>query len=124
MARAPIDCTSSRSKTGLNVVPPFTDFQTPPLAAPTKSVTCPFSSTPVTAAILPLIAAEPILRAGKPEIVAESNLNTCCPNPESADKSTPNKENIIFKVIAQDERVVIFSVLNKECLLLGGIALQ
>src|SRR5579872_1692323 len=124
MARAPIDCTSSRSKTGLNVVPPFTDFQTPPLAAPTKSVTCPLSSTPVTAAIRPLIAAEPILRAGKPEIVAESNLNTSCPNPETADKSTPNKESIIFKVIAPDERVVIFSVLNKECLFLGGIALQ
>src|SRR5574341_561003 len=31
---APIDCTGWRSKTGLNVVPPFTDFHTPPLAAP------------------------------------------------------------------------------------------
>src|SRR6266704_2132549 len=32
---APIDCTGCRSKTGLNVVPPFTDFHTPPLAEPT-----------------------------------------------------------------------------------------
>ena len=35
MAIAPIDCTGCLSKTGLNVVPPFIDFQTPPLAAPT-----------------------------------------------------------------------------------------
>ena len=35
MATAPIDCTGCLSKTGLKVVPPFTDFQTPPLAAPT-----------------------------------------------------------------------------------------
>ncbi len=32
---APIDCTGCLSKTGLKVVPPLTDFQTPPLAAPT-----------------------------------------------------------------------------------------
>src|ERR1041384_6700465 len=30
---APIDCTGSWSKTGLNVVPPLTDFHTPPHAA-------------------------------------------------------------------------------------------
>ena len=43
IAMAPIDCTGCLSKTGLNVVPPSTDFQTPPLAAPTKSVTLPSS---------------------------------------------------------------------------------
>ena len=32
---APMDPTSSLSNTGLKVVPPFMDFQTPPLAAPT-----------------------------------------------------------------------------------------
>jgi len=35
MVTAPIDCIGCRSKTGLNVVPPFTDFHTPPLAEPT-----------------------------------------------------------------------------------------
>ena len=34
MAMAPIDCAGCLSKTGLYVVPPLTDFQTPPLAAP------------------------------------------------------------------------------------------
>src|SRR5260370_26133948 len=29
-ARAPMDCTDSLSKMGLNVVPPFEDFHTPP----------------------------------------------------------------------------------------------
>src|SRR6266446_4899408 len=53
MATAPIDCTDSRSKTGLNVVPPFTDFQTPPLAEPTNTVSRPFSFTASTAATRP-----------------------------------------------------------------------
>src|SRR6267154_374727 len=53
-----IDCTSSRSKTGLYVVPPFTDFQTPPLAAPTNTVMRPSSSTASRAAMRPLIVAE------------------------------------------------------------------
>ena len=34
-AMAPIDWTGSRSKMGLNVVPPSSDFHTPPDAAPT-----------------------------------------------------------------------------------------
>src|SRR5229473_5423636 len=73
MAIAPIDCTGCLSKTGLYVVPPFTDFQTPPLAAPTYTVSRPSSLTAVTAAIRPLIAAEPIFREPRPEIVSESN---------------------------------------------------
>ena len=35
MVIAPIDWTGCLSKTGLKVVPPLTDFQTPPLAEPT-----------------------------------------------------------------------------------------
>src|SRR6267142_7089363 len=77
IAMAPIDCTGCLSKTGLYVVPPFTDFQTPPLAAPTYTVRRPFSFTASTAATRPLIVAEPILRAGSPEIVAASNLTVC-----------------------------------------------
>src|SRR6267154_4831421 len=73
IAMAPIDCTGCLSKTGLYVVPPFTDFQTPPLAAPTYTVRRPSSLTAVTAAIRPLIAAEPIFREPKPEMVSESN---------------------------------------------------
>src|SRR4029077_4494664 len=77
MATAPIDCTAWRSNTGLNVVPPFTDFQTPPLADPTKTVRRPLSRTAATAAIRPLMVADPMLRAGRPEMVAESNLIAC-----------------------------------------------
>src|SRR5437016_9194501 len=40
---APMDSTGSLSNTGLNVVPPLVDFQTPPLAAPTYTVSRPFS---------------------------------------------------------------------------------
>src|SRR5438552_15002665 len=83
IATAPIDCTSWRSKTDLNVVPPFTDFQTPPLAEPTNTVSLPFSFTASTAATRPLIVAEPTLRAGSPEMVAASNLTAC-----SADAAT------------------------------------
>src|SRR5580698_2504788 len=71
-ATAPIDCTSCRSKTDLNVVPPLMDFQTPPLADAAKTVRRPPSLTAVTAAIRPLISADPILRAGKPDMVPES----------------------------------------------------
>src|SRR5271170_917528 len=78
IATAPIDCTSSRSNTALYVVPPFTDFQTPPLAAPTKTVIRPSSSTASSAAIRPLMAAEPMFRAGNPETVAASKRYAAC----------------------------------------------
>ncbi len=71
---APMDCTLSRSKTDLKVVPPSTDFQTPPLAAPTNTVVRPSCSTASTAATRPLMAAEPMFRAGSPDTVAASNL--------------------------------------------------
>src|SRR3954465_4352325 len=74
MAMAPIDCTGCLSKTGLKVVPPLTDFQTPPLAAPTYKVMRLPSCTASTAEMRPLIAAEPMLRAPRPEMVSESTL--------------------------------------------------
>src|ERR1700690_3470245 len=74
---APIDWTGWRSNTGLKVVPPLIDFHTPPLAAPAKTVRRPFSFTAATAAIRPLMVAEPMLRAGNPEMVAASNLILC-----------------------------------------------
>src|SRR5258708_31915953 len=77
MATAPMDCAASLSKTGLNVVPPFEDFQTPPLAAATYTVSRPSSFTAASAATRPLMAAEPIFRAPSPEIVSESDLASC-----------------------------------------------
>src|SRR6476659_5584736 len=73
-ATAPMDCAPAWSNTGLKVVPPFTDFQTPPLAAPTKTVSRSLSRTAVTAEIRPLMVAEPMLRAGRPEMAPASNL--------------------------------------------------
>src|SRR5579862_7223151 len=77
IAIAPIDCAVCLSNTGLNVVPPFTDFQTPPLAAPMYTVRRSSSFTAVSAETRPLIAAEPIFRAPNPEIVSESNFASC-----------------------------------------------
>src|SRR5579864_2810199 len=81
MVTAPMDCTSCLSKTGLKVVAPLMDFHTPPLAEPTNTVTFPPSSTASMAAIRPLIAAEPILRADNPEMVPESYLTGRAPCP-------------------------------------------
>src|SRR5690348_7093444 len=72
MVTAPMDCTGSRSKTGLNVVPPLMDFHTPPLADPTNTVILPFSSTASTAATRPPMVADPIFLAVNPEMVPES----------------------------------------------------
>src|SRR5579862_924908 len=80
MATVPVDCTSGRSKTGLNVVPPLMDFQMPPLADAANTVSRPPSLTAVTAAMRPLISAEPMLRAGRAEIVPESYRTGACPN--------------------------------------------
>src|SRR6266513_3389904 len=71
---APIDWAVCSSKTGRYRVPPSSDFQTPPLAAPTNSVIFPEGSfVPAIAEMRPLIAAEPMLRAPRPEMVAERN---------------------------------------------------
>src|SRR5947209_14650623 len=72
-AIAPMDCTGCLSNTGLNVVPPSSDFHTPPEAAPTNTVTLPsFSCRAATAEMRPLITAEPMLRAPRPDTAAES----------------------------------------------------
>jgi len=53
-------------------VPLSSDFQTPPLAEPTKSVILPDGScTPAMQEMRPLIAADPMLRAPSPEILDE-----------------------------------------------------
>src|SRR5207244_13320513 len=78
---APMDSTGSLSNTGLNVVPPLVDFQTPPLAAPTYTVSRPFSLTAAIAATRPLIAAEPMFRAPTPAMVSVSTVATCVPAP-------------------------------------------
>src|SRR5205807_9202550 len=73
-AIAPIDCAGCSSNTGRYRVPLSSDFQTPPLAAPTKSVILPDGSrVPAIAEMRPLIVAEPMLRAPRPEMVAELN---------------------------------------------------
>src|SRR6185295_300725 len=73
-AIAPIDCTGCSSNTGRYRVPLSSDFQTPPLAAPTNNVILPEGSRlPAIAEMRPLIVAEPMLRAPRPEIVAELN---------------------------------------------------
>src|SRR5439155_17805512 len=64
---APIDCTGCSSNTGRYRVPPSSDFHTPPLAAPTKSVIFPEGSlVAAMAEMRPLIVAEPMLRAPRP----------------------------------------------------------
>src|SRR5213079_2809163 len=71
---APIDWTGCSSNTGLKRVPLSSDFQTPPLAEPTKIVIFPLGSRIASiAATRPLIAAEPMLRAPRPEMVDELN---------------------------------------------------
>src|SRR6267378_5948132 len=91
IAIAPMDCTSCLSKTGLNVVPPLEDFQTPPLAEPRYTVRRPSSLTAAMAETRPLMAADPIFRAPKPEIVSESNFAPCsCAGDAATQISTAN----------------------------------
>src|ERR1700723_2829311 len=106
-ATAPMDCTLSRSKTGLKVVPPFTDFQTPPLAAPAKTVMRPFSSMASIAAMRPLIVAEPILRADRPETVAASKRYAACAEAKAVHSEVPAKINIIAKTLRADRFMVV-----------------
>ena len=67
MAIAPIDWTALSSKTGLNVVPPSRERHTPPLAAPTNTIVLPSSLRAAIAEMRPLMVAEPMLRAPRPE---------------------------------------------------------
>src|SRR5215472_13588484 len=79
IAIAPMDCTGCLSKTGLKVVPPSIDFQTPPLAAPTNTMVFPFSFRPATAAMRPLIVAEPMFLTPRPLTAAESKCAAAWP---------------------------------------------
>src|SRR5262244_3199839 len=81
-AMAPIDCTGCSSKTGLKVVPPSSDFQTPPDAAPTKSVVVLPSARPAMAETRPLIVAEPMLRAPSPESTPPSKTGSPAAAPD------------------------------------------
>src|SRR5205814_8018491 len=72
IAIAPIDCTSCLSNFGANVVPPFVDFHTPPLAAPTYTVRRSPSCTAAIEVTRPDIAADPMFRAPSPEVASES----------------------------------------------------
>src|SRR5438270_1052254 len=137
LATAPIDCTSGLSKTGLNVLPPLIDFHTPPLAAPAKTVSRPFSFTAATAAIRPLIVADPMLRAGSPETVPESCFTGfCCANTASDNSSISDAANhmrnfqfmkkraVISKIPLNcgNEIVLALAVLRVDYGLLGGFA--
>src|SRR5512140_2489497 len=79
IATAPIDWTGCSSNTGRKVVPLSLDFQTPPLAAPTKSVVLPSTLRPSRAEVRPLIAAEPMLRAPIPDRTPESTSGFATP---------------------------------------------
>src|ERR1051325_1250120 len=72
IAIAPIDWTSCLSNFGANVVPPFVDFHTPPLAAPTYTVRRSPSCTAAIEVTRPDIAADPMFRAPSPEGASES----------------------------------------------------
>src|SRR5205823_12743753 len=70
-AIAPIDCADCSSNTGRYRVPLSSDFQTPPLAAPTNMVIFPDGSrVPAIAEICPLMVADPLLRVQWLEMVA------------------------------------------------------
>src|ERR1035441_7478532 len=88
MAMAPMDCTAGLSNTGLKLVPALTDFHTPPLAEAANTVSRPPSLTAVTAAMRPLISAEPMLRAARPETVPASYLMGVCAGSKGATSST------------------------------------
>ena len=48
----------------------------------------------VTAAMRPLIAAEPMLRAGRPEMVPASNLTGCCPFNAARNKKEAEQKKV------------------------------
>src|SRR6266852_6685732 len=114
IATAPIDCTGFRSKTGRKVVPPLTDFQTPPLAVPANTVKRPSSRAASTAAMRPLVAAEPMLRAGRPEMVAASNLTGCCPFSAVGMKSSREQEKVSRLQARRKQSLIVKNPLNRS----------
>src|SRR6476660_2000797 len=109
MVTAPIDCTASRSKTGLNVVAPLIDFHTPPLADPAQTVILPFSSTASIAAMRPPMVAEPIFLAVRPEMVPESYFTAAgaWANTGSAHQASSATSEIVCKVRKGRREIVI-----------------
>src|SRR5205814_10420721 len=106
IAIAPIDCTACSSNTGRKRVPASSDFQMPPLAAPTKRVILPEGSfTPSTAEIRPLIAADPILRAPSPEMVAELQGASFVPEADALTRIEQSK-------VGMRKRICYFAVGN------------
>jgi hypothetical protein len=71
IAREPMDATGCSSNTGSQVMPPLTDFQTPPVAEPTQTRFGSFAH-PSTTAMRPLMAAGPMARAFMPASREES----------------------------------------------------
>src|ERR1019366_6397122 len=96
MATAPMDCTPALSNTGLNVLPPLTDFHTPPLADAAKTVSRPPSLTAATAAMRPLISAEPMLRAARPETVPASNRMGVCAGTSGANSNAQKQARLFM----------------------------
>src|ERR1043166_5064585 len=99
-AIAPIDCTGCSSNTGRERVPLSSDFQTPPLAAPINRVSLPDGSrVPAMAEMRPLIVAEPMLRAPRPEIDAELNGACCASDVIVTEKSRGKIDNRMFRAL-------------------------
>src|ERR1700692_1573932 len=112
MAMAPMDCAVCLSNIGLKVVPPFTDFHTPPLAAPTYTVIRPFSLTAVSAAMRPLMVAEPMFRAPRPEIESESYFTSCArrygaENAPLAIHAARTKQRVTFDLSMASLKVIL-----------------
>jgi hypothetical protein len=105
-----MDCTASLLKTGLNVVPPFDDFHTPPLADPTYTVSRPSSFTAAIADTRPLIVAEPMFRAPSPEMESESNFASCA----AADPATIVKVKLIITAKQQQRIILLISRNSSE----------
>src|SRR5260370_19559255 len=99
MATAPMDCTDGLSKTGLKLVPALTDFQTPPLAEAAKTVRRGPSLTAATAAMRPLICAEPILRAGSPEMVPASKRTGACAKSAGATRRSAKRSAVMLELL-------------------------
>src|SRR6185295_8317123 len=83
IATAPIEATGWSSKTGSQVRPALTDFQTPPVAEPTQITEGSRGSESIEA-IRPLIAAGPIDRALRP---ARSAGSIAAPAPNAGSES-------------------------------------
>src|SRR5437762_2400517 len=89
-AIAPMDCTACSSNIGRYRVPLSSDFQTPPLAAPTNSVILSDGScTPAMQEMRPLIFAAPMLRAPRPEMLAALNGASAAQTRIAQTKSDP-----------------------------------